>query len=309
MFKEEYIIDLLSGKLTEEGYRSILGTVAMMVHKYHWPKLIVVSDNIDNNWKQNDINELAHQFLEWVLANEKLKYLDKIPKDYIAYYFTQMLVSYVANRIKEEQQKVGVSFQKCNELVHSICEEDYHPTIHMGKLYVKSESIQSEVFTDDISEHLKYMAHYPINETTKQIKPIVNIAIGDILLTIEAYVSIDTLSKAVFELLDQSAFHSNDINYSENSITADNDSYKDAIGKITSGISQVEAQIIVLYLFDNQKISLADIASKYNLPKSSVHKMILDFKQKISSVYVPKNEDEGILFLKNLANALDEKSK
>jgi hypothetical protein len=280
-----------------------------MVHKYHWPKSIVVSDNTDNIWNQDDINELAHQFLEWILASEKLKYLDKIPTDYIAYYFTQMFVSYVANKIKEEQQKVGISFQKCNELVHSICEEDYQPTAHMGKLYVKSESVHTELFTEDISEHLKYMSHYPISETTKQFKPIVNMAIGDILLTTEAYVSIDTLSKAVFELLDQSAFHADDINHSDSSITTDGDSFKDTISVIISGISQVEAQIIVQYLFDGQKISLADIASKYEMPKSSVHKIIVDFKHKISSVYVPKNEDEGIMFLKKLANALDEKSK
>lgn len=309
MFKKEYILDLLAGKLTEEGYRNILGSIAMMVQKYHWPKSIVVSDNIDNHWNQGDVYELGHQFLEWILASEKLKYLDKIPKDYIPYYFTQMLVSFVANRIKDEQQKIGISYQKCNELVHSICEEDYQPTTHMGKFYVKCESVQTEIFADDISEHLKYMSHYPICKETKQFKPIVNMAIGDILLTTEAYVSIDTLAKAVFELLDQSAFHAEDINYSESSITTDGDSFKDAISVIISGINQVEAQIIVQYLFDGQKISLADIASKYEMPKSSVHKIIVDFKHKISSVYVPKNEDEGIMFLKKLANALDEKSK
>ena len=42
MFKEEYIIELLSGNLTEKGYSNIVGTIALMVRKYQWQKNIVV---------------------------------------------------------------------------------------------------------------------------------------------------------------------------------------------------------------------------------------------------------------------------
>ena len=59
MFKEEYILDLLSGHLTQKGYASIVGSIASMVRQYHWQKTIVVSDNSAPDWSSDDIKELA----------------------------------------------------------------------------------------------------------------------------------------------------------------------------------------------------------------------------------------------------------
>ena len=125
MFKEEYLLELLSGKLTSRGYANILGTITSMVRKYQWKKSIIVSDHNDNDWQSDDIKELSHQFFEWIISKNKIKYLSKVPFEYLSYYFTQMFISFVSNRIKEEQQKVGLSFQKCQELVQEICQEDY----------------------------------------------------------------------------------------------------------------------------------------------------------------------------------------
>ena len=64
------------------------------------------------------------------------------------------------------------------------------------------------------------------------------------------------------------------------------------------------------YVFgDEQKMSLSEIAVKYNVPKSSIHKKIEDFKNKIFKVYIPENEDDGICFLQNLAQSLDDLAK
>lgn len=49
MFKEEYLLELLSGKLTSRGYANILGTITSMVRKYQWKKSIIVSDHNDND--------------------------------------------------------------------------------------------------------------------------------------------------------------------------------------------------------------------------------------------------------------------
>ena len=100
MFKEEYIIDLIMGNLTQKGYASIVSSIASMVRQYHWQKNIVVADNSGPDWSNDDFKELTQQFFEWIIANNKLKYVEKIPREYLAYYFTQMLVSFVANRIK-----------------------------------------------------------------------------------------------------------------------------------------------------------------------------------------------------------------
>ena len=71
MFKEEYLLELLSGKLTSRGYANILGTITSMVRKYQWKKSIIVSDHNDNDWQSDDIKELSHQFFEWIISKNK----------------------------------------------------------------------------------------------------------------------------------------------------------------------------------------------------------------------------------------------
>ncbi len=309
MFKEEYLLELLSGKLTSRGYANILGTITSMVRKYQWKKSIIVSDHNDNDWQSDDIKELSHQFFEWIISKNKIKYLSKVPFEYLSYYFTQMFISFVSNRIKEEQQKVGLSFQKCQELVQEICQEDYDEETHEHSVYVKSSMSDGNNWIDKLDDVIKYLAHYPINEDTKHFKPIVKLAIEDILLSADGYVSVSSLAKAVFELLDQSVFKTN---MSENQIVYNqlDDEQTKAIKTIIEDVGQVDSRIFLEYIFQNTGgISLSSIADKYNLPKSSVHRKIEDFKKKIFSTYVPNNEEEGISFLQNIALALDKISE
>ena len=309
MFKEEYLLELLSGKLTSRGYANILGTITSMVRKYQWKKSIIVSDHNDNDWQSDDIKELSHQFFEWIISKNKIKYLSKVPFEYLSYYFTQMFISFVSNRIKEEQQKVGLSFQKCQELVQEICQEDYDEETHEHSDYVKSSMSDGNNWIDKLDDVIKYLAHYPINEDTKHFKPIVKLAIEDILLSADGYVSVSSLAKAVFELLDQSVFKTN---MSENQIVYNqlDDEQTKAIKTIIEDVGQVDSRIFLEYIFQNTGgISLSSIADKYNLPKSSVHRKIEDFKKKIFSTYVPNNEEEGISFLQNIALALDKISE
>lgn len=309
MFKEEYIIDLISGKLNQKGYASIVGSIASMVRLYHWQKNIVVSDNSDPEWSNDDIKELTHQFFEWVIANDKLKYVDKIPQEYLAYYFTQMLVSFVANRIKEEQQKVGISFQKCQELVKEICNENFTEVSYKNRNYIKSPLVSEETLIDDLEDSIKYLTHYPITENTKQFKPIVKLAIDDILMSANGYVLTTIIPNAVFQILDQNAFAS----HVEDSVKFEDltsSKYDDEIYSLMNGVSKVDARLILEYVFqDDEKASLSELAAKYDMPKSTIHKLVSDFKQNIFRCYMPENEEDGIAFLQNLANALDERAK
>lgn len=310
MFKEEYILDLLSGKLTQKGYASIVGSIASMVRRYQWQKNVIVSNNNDSNWYEDDYLELSQQFFVWVISNEKLKYIDKVPYEYLSYYFTQMLVSFVSNRIKEEQQKVGISFQKCKELVSSICKEDYTTTSYLGQDYIIGEYTSNEKWISDLSETIRYMAHYPITENTKQFKPIVKLAIEDILVSADGYVLIESLANAVFSLLDQTCF--SNVN-TEQEVVFDNQQeskYDNEIKEILHDVSPIEARIYLEYIFqDFGKVSLSELSVRYNMPKSTIHNKIDEFKKKIFATYMPDNEDDGIAFLKNLANSLDELSK
>jgi hypothetical protein len=309
MFKEEYIIDLIYGKLTQKGYASIVSSIASMIRQYHWQKNIVVTDSSGPDWTNDDIKELAQQFFEWIIANDKLKYVEKIPREYLAYYFTQMLVSFVANRIKEEQQKVGISFQKCQELVKEVCDESFIEVSHKNRYYIKSPMASEEIWIDDLEDSIKYLAHYPITEKTKQFKSIVKLAIDDILMSANGYVLTTILPNAVFQLLDQSTFaiHVEESVKFEELIGS---KYGDEINSLMNGVSKVDAQLILEYLFqDDEKVSLSELAVKYEMPKSTIHKLVSDFKHNIFRCYIPENEEDGISFLKKLANALDERAK
>ena len=275
MFKEEYIIDLIMGNLTQKGYASIVSSIASMVRQYHWQKNIVVADNSGPDWSNDDFKELTQQFFEWIIANNKLKYVEKIPREYLAYYFTQMLVSFVANRIKEEQQKVGISFQKCQELVKEVCDEDFIEVSHKNRYYIKSPMASEEIWIDDLEDSIKYLAHYPITENTKQFKSIVKLAIDDILMSANGYVKFEELTGS---------------------------RYDDEINSLMNGVSKVDAQLILEYLFqDDEKVSLSELAIKYEMPKSTIHKLVSDFKHNIFRHYIPENEEDGIAFLQNLA--------
>lgn len=308
MFKEEYIIELISGRLTQKGYANIVSSVALMARRFNWQKNIVVSDSFGTCWNDDDVKELTQQFFEWVITNGKLDYIDKVPHEYLSYYFTQMLVSFVSNRIKEEQQKVGISFQKCNVLVREIADEYYKPVSHMDKSYVKSNLASGNVWINNLEDVVTYLSHYPITEETKQYKPIVKLAVEEVLIAADAYVSIDSLVNAVYGLLNQSSFSVN-VDESETENSSDG-KYDSAIAKILEGINSTDAHIFLNYVFgDEQKMSLSEIAVKYNVPKSSIHKKIEDFKNKIFNVYMPENEDDGICFLQNLAQSLDDLAK
>ncbi len=59
MFKEEYILDLLSGRLNQNGYACIVSSVASMARRFNWQKNIIVSDSVSSNWTVDDIEELT----------------------------------------------------------------------------------------------------------------------------------------------------------------------------------------------------------------------------------------------------------
>ena len=310
MFREEYLLQLLSGMLSKEGYAHIISCIASLVKRNHWQKSIIISNSLHDDWRSDDIEELAHMFFEWVIANEKLKYLNRIPYEYLSYYFTQMLVSFVADRIKLEQQKIGVSFQKCQELVKTICDEEYDVLVQSGKKYVKSPFAIESYLTDDFEDAVKYLPHIRIDVSTKQVKPLIRLAIEDILLSVDCYLSVESLCKAAFILLDQSTIGTLQDKFVEQNEFDNDTKYKNAINDILAEVSPEDASIYLDYIFQKSGVlSLAEISAKYSIPRSTAHKRIEDFKQKVFRSYMPDSENDGVAFLQNLANSLDNISK
>jgi hypothetical protein len=319
MFKTEYIYEILSGLLSNEGYKHFISVVSNFVRKYNWPKTIIVSSETNSTkfWSIDEIKELTHQFFEWSLSKGKFDNLDKIPENYLSYYFSQILISFITNRIKEEQQKQGLSFEKCRELVISICKEDYINNTIEGRDYVFIHSFTKDDLkpNDDIENALTYLPKIPIKESTKHFKPLVKLAIEDIFNSIKTPISLNKLTKAVFSLFDQKSFNNNILETNEESIaieeiTETSLKYDKIIQKLLHGLTKDDAKLISHFLFRNEKEqSLAELANLYKIPKSTFHHKVDTFKKKIASSYTPENEQDGILFIQNISKALDDYSK
>jgi hypothetical protein len=283
---------------------------------YNWPKSIIVNSKTTafRFWSVEEIKELAHQFFEWTLNKGKFDNLNKIPENYLSYYFSHILISFVANRIKEEQQKEGLSFEKCRELVLSICKEDYIKNTIEGKEYVFSHPFSKEhlIPIKDIENAISYLAKIPIKEYTKHFRPLVKLAIEDIFNSIESPISLNKLAENVFSLFGQKNFNISEAN--EEFIDTEETEkstlkYDNIIHKLLLGLTKDDAKMISHFLFRNEtEQSLAELADLYNLPKSTFHHKVDSFKKKIASSYTPENEYDGIFLIQNISKALDKLS-
>jgi hypothetical protein len=315
MFKTEYIFELVSGNLSEKGYKSIIGSIAGMTRKFRWQKSIITSDsNNSDSWSADDVKELTHQFFEWVIDKGKLAYLNKIPENYLSYYFTQIFISFVANQISEEQKKRGLSFDKCKELVATIGKEKYFVKEIRGTEYMfvkpfEDNDIKSEF---EIDNSIKYLSHYPIHKPTQHYKPLITMALEDIFNVVECPVSLPKLIKTVFDLFEQSSFPvmTDEKAYQMEVPLSDSQKYKSVIKTLLEKLDRTDARIISEYLFQSDgEVSLSTLSDKYKMPKSTLQHKTETFKKKIFENYIPENEDDGISFLRNLSSALDELAK
>jgi len=317
MFKTTYIYELLKGQLSEDGYRHLLNSISNYVRKYNWPKNIIISSekNSSKFWTPDDINELSHQFFEFIILKDKLKYLNKIPESYLSYYFLQMLISFVADRIKLEQKKLGLSFEKCEDLVFDISRSDHLNLKIDGIDYVYNRIInKKEIKSDpDIENAVKYLSKIPLNDKTKHFKPLVKMAIEDIFNRIESPIRLKKLVEFVYALFDQKSFLPTDTDIETSSIEFReliNLKHNAAIFDLLSDLTKEDSSLILGYLFQgNDDTSLSDLASKYNITKSSIYYKVKKFKEKIVKTYTPVNEEDGILFIQNIEAALDKLSK
>ena len=313
MFKPEYINELINGNLSDKGYTHFLMIVSANIRKYKWPNFIVISDVKSNSrfWTPDEIKELTHQFFEWVITKGKLDNLNKISESYLSYYFSQIFISFISFSIKNHQQKEGLSFEKCKELVLSVSKEDLVNENIDGIEFVFNNPINKQNISpqNEIDHALNYLSKIPILESTKHYKPLVKIAIGDILKTLESPIPIDKLIDSVFKLFDQKSFI--DRSLSEESVTYEvkpkrNPNHILVIKSLLQGISKDDARLLTDYLFQKAgEISLSELALKYNLPKSTLHHKVETFKKKISAAYTPENEEDGMLFIQNIYSALD----
>ena len=316
MFKIEYILQLLSGDLTEKGYKSFLSGVSTVVKKYRWSKNIIISENSTADyWSAADFKELTQQFFEYAITRNKLSYLRKIPENYLEYYFSKIFISFISTRISEEQQKQGLSFEKCKELVSVIVKEKCTSRKISDIEYVSTNPFsENEIKQNyDYDSELKYLSPVAIKEDTKHFKPLVAMVLEDIFNLIDIPIQHSKLIETVYKLLDQSAFANPNAREKYDELTdydIGESIYKSAIQNILNGLSKNDAKLISEYLFQTQNdVSLSSLADKYGLPKSSIGYKAEQFRKKVAQNYTPENEKDGMCFIKNLSTALDELAK
>ena len=305
MFKDKDIIELLSGNLSEKSYLDILSTIGSMVNRYNWPKTIVVSNKQSDKWEDDDIKELAHSYFEWLVEKNKLKYIAKIPINYIGYYFAQMLVSFVSDRIREEQSKAGLSFRQCKDLVYNICQEDFVINDINSETYVCIDETYSFHLAKDIEDIPKYLTKHPIDPIKNNAKSMIRLAVEDVLNTINGSIPISKLYEIVFMLCRIDVKTCNvDLESIKN---GDESDYSDLIQLIIDEMNTNDIPIILDYLFqDKGKVSLSEMEEKYKIPRSTIHYKMDTFRQSIGKHFRPQSDEDGINFLKKLASALDE---
>lgn len=316
MFKIEHILQLLLGNLTEKGYKDFLSGVSAMVKKYRWSKNIIISDKpTADYWSASDIKELTQQFFEYAITKNKFSYLEKIPENYLEYYFSQIFISFIAIRISEEQQKQGLSFGKCKELASAIVKEKYIFQKIKGIEYVSKNAFSENEIKQiyDYDSELKYLSPIAIKDDTKHFKPFVAIILEDIFNLIDNPIPHSKLIETVYKLLDQSVFANPNAQEEYDEMTdydIDESKYNLAIQNILYGLSKNDAKLISEYLFQTQNnVSLSSLVEKYGLPKSSIGYKVEQFRKKVIQNFKPENEENDINFIKKLSAALDELAK
>lgn len=307
MRKTKYIIELAKGKMTFEGYNYIVSLIKFYLNKYRWPK-IILDENTNKNdfWTSDEILSLTQQFLVYVLEKEKLRNYRKIPKNYIEYYFKTIIVSYVASKIKEQQNKQGLSFFDTKRISLEILNDFYFMKEIKSDFFWNKENVFTNpvIENETINDIIESLPKIPITEKTKHYKPRVKTAINDIFNLINRPIKQSVLLNQVFKLFDQSYFSLIEEDQDENEIRED--VISQAVQQIIFKVNQIDICIYLDYFFSDRKESLNSIAQRLNVPKSTIHYKTSNFTKLITETFVPENEQEGICFLEKLHKALDE---
>ncbi len=307
MKNTKYIIELAKCKLSIEGYDYIVSLLKYYLKKYSWPKTIL-DENINNydNWTDEEVLSFTHQLFIFIIEKEKLKNYANIPNNYLQYYFKTIVLSYVANKIKEFQNNRGVSFDDIKRVCLQILDNKYFSHQLKNEIYWCKENVFVDPVEDNelVRDLLTTLPKIPILEEAKHYKPSVLKALDDLFNAISRPIEQSVLVNIIFNLFDQSSYFEQETE--PLSVVVREVIASQAVAKIVANVDQFDVPIYLDYFFSETKDSLMSLAEKYNLPKSTVHYKTSQFTKKITTNFHPDNEQEGVWFLKKLHKTLDE---
>jgi len=310
-FKINYISDLLNGKLSLEGYNHILSVVGYYTKLNQWSVSVIMTEkNRDSKWEKEDYEELLQQYFEWLLVKGKLNYIHKVPDSYRSYYFLQLLMSFISDKIAEYQKTTGVSYSAIKRIALEILEERFRKEEREEKVFWSESAMVLEdvMAAPDLDECIRSLPRVAITEKIKHLKPHVKNCLLSIFEVYQFPIEQETLIASVYKLFDQSQFHKTEFQSQGSNVELETEAgknYKPQIDSLVLNLSAIDCQIFLSYLFENDPPSLELLASKFKLPKSTLYSKITGFKKKIAAVYIPVNQDDGVRFIKKIQNALD----
>jgi len=310
-FNINYINDLLNGILSLEGYNHILSVVGYYTKLNQWSVSVIMPEkNRDSKWEKEDYEELVQQYFEWLMVKGKLNYVHKVPDSYRSYYFLQLLMSFISDKIAEYQKTTGVSYSAIKRIALEILEDRFRKEEREEKVFWSGGDIGNEDVTAalDLDECIRSLPRVAITGKIKHLKPHVKNCLMSIFEVYQFPIEQETLIKSVYKLFDQSQFHTSEFQSHNSNVELETESgnnYKSQIDSLVLNLSAIDCQIFISYLFVNDPPSLDLLASKFKLPKSTLHAKITSFKKKIAAIYIPVNQVDGVLFLKNVHDALD----
>lgn len=305
----QHIRDLSKKELSKDGYKKLIALMSHIIYKYHWPKQILdEAEKGYSDWKFEEIVLFTHQFILFLFEKNKLKNIKKIPDEYIEYYFHQIIVSYVSSKIRQTQKNEGISFETVKRIVKDLLKVDYTKTELNGKVFwANSDEFNNKILPDsEIERQVNFLPKILLEPEIKHFKKHVIRALRNIFSLTETSIEENLLIRLTNSLFDQSPFtKAVDERFEVPDI--DEETINNCINVIVPKVEMDDIPIIIDYFFIEDKRSLKELAEKYSVPKSTIHFKTKKFRELLEENFIPRNDDEGILFLKKLHKKLDER--
>jgi len=269
MNNQQYIRELAAGQLSLKGYWALLNLNIYMIIKYKWPTIIVDESNTeDHNWSKEDYVSFFHQFIQYLIENKKLEFVNKIPDPYVEYYFQKIIVSFVAKKIRERQTKRSISFESVQRIGLQILYEDYRSKEINNKNYWYTTSITSvaESRIGIVEELVNKLPGITIKNDIKQIKPLIRLALGDIFSLVNEPIDEQFLIKTLYTLFEKSN-NIEDIK-NEEPLDVNFENIAKAVDLITKKLNREEFLLLKKYFFSQRKTSLQELSTDTSLINS-----------------------------------------
>jgi hypothetical protein len=307
-FATDYINDLIEGNLSVQGYNHILKVIAYYAKKNNWPVYIIGEKSNKRDWDFSEYEELSQQFFEWVFVKNKIRHISKVPNEYRSFYFLQLLVSFISEKISQVQRETGISFSNMKKQTLEVLNNHFTKIEYNNSTFwYNTHMIATPVSFDSIQDKIQYLPKTKVSSSTGRLKPQIRNLINLIFDVCEYPIQEDILMRIVFSLFDQSSFQ--DRQFESNDVVAESldksSIHALAIKRIVQNLSKDDSKLILSYIFSENPPSMDELAKKFDLAKSTVHFKISAFKKKIQENYQPENQEDGEKFVEKVYATLD----